>query len=404
MPDSLIPDKSPAACGAEIESAAAGIPFLELKANNQHEFDGLSAVVQEVIRSGWYIRGNQLRSFEIEFAKYLRALHCVGTGNGLDALCLILRGYEAIGWISAGDEIVVPANTYIATILAITHCGFLPILVDPEEDTFNLGLEGVTRAITPRTKAILGVHLFGRALDMKGLRHIAESHRLKLIEDAAQAHGARRDGAMVGSLGDAAAFSFYPTKNLGALGDAGAVVTNDAELAEVVRALGNYGSRQKYEFLYPGFNSRLDEIQAAVLRVKLSHLDRDNARRQALAARYLTEMTNPHVRLPDPGSPGSHVWHLFVVRVADREQFRQYLRDRGIETEVHYPVPPHLQPCYAGTFRVSLPVTERLAAEVVSLPLNLALSDDDASRVISAVNGYQPAGGAARPGWGAGNG
>lgn len=364
------------------------VPFLSLEAVNAPLHDQLRQALHGILDSGWYIRGASGERFEQAFAQYCEARHAIGVGNGLDAITLILRAYQVLGLMAPGDEILVPAHTYIASILAISHASLTPVLIEPCEDTYTIDPQLVECAITPRTKALLAVHLYGQCADMEPLRQIAGRHRLLLIEDAAQAHGATYRQSRAGGLGDAAAFSFYPTKNLGGLGDGGAVVTSDGRLAQCVRELANYGSRQKYEHVMQGVNSRLDEMQAAVLSVKLTTLDTDNGKRQAIAQRYLAEIHNPRVRLPVVATYGTHVWHLFVVRVADRESFMDFLRERGIETAVHYPIPPHHQTAYEGCFRQSLPLTEQLHREVVSLPISPVLSADDVQQVIDGVNAY----------------
>ncbi|MCC6303309.1 MAG: DegT/DnrJ/EryC1/StrS family aminotransferase [Gammaproteobacteria bacterium] len=343
------------------------IPFLDLKAAHAELRDELRSAFERVLDSGRYILGGEVERFEEEFAEYCAARYCVGVGNGLDALHLILRAYG----IGAGDEVIVPSNTYIATWLAVSHAGATPVAVEPDERTYNLDPRRVEAAITERTKAVIAVHLYGQPADMDAIRAIAARHRVKVIEDAAQAHGARYKGRRTGSLADAAGFSFYPGKNLGALGDGGAVTTSDADLAERVRMLRNYGSRVTYHHEAAGFNSRLDELQAAFLRVKLSRLEDWSERRRHLAAAYLDELDGTGLGLPFVPQWASPVWHLFVVRTGARESLRSRLAARGIGTLVHYPVPPHLQPAYAhlnmgpGT----LPVSEALHREVMSLPL-----------------------------------
>lgn len=340
-----------------------------------------------VVDSGWYIQGEACRRFEREFAEYCGAEHCIGVGNGLDALVLVLRAWQELGAMQPGDDVIVPANTFIASILAITEAGMNPVLVEPDESTFNIDPNRIEGAITPRTRAILPVHLYGRCAEMDQILDIAGRHGLRVLEDAAQAHGATCRGRRAGSLGDAAGFSFYPGKNLGALGDGGAVTTNDPELAECVRALGNYGSHEKYVHQYRGRNSRLDEVQAAVLSVRLKYLDAENARRREIANRYLAEIADPAIRLPEPPPPGDlHSWHLFVVRVPSRDSFRTHLREQGVETAVHYPTPPHHQGAYPSWSGGSLPITEAIHREVVSLPMSPALRADDVSSVIEAAN------------------
>ncbi|QEL18376.1 DegT/DnrJ/EryC1/StrS family aminotransferase [Limnoglobus roseus] len=371
------------------------VPFYDLRQVHQPLASALEVAVTEAVTSGWFIRGQFGERFEAEFARYCGVRHAIGVGNGLDALALILDAYVALGAMKKTDEVIVPAHTFVATILAVAGAGLTPVLVEPDEATFNLDSAAVERAITPRTRAVMCVHLYGRCGPMAELRHLTHRHGLKLIEDAAQAHGAVFDGRRTGSLGDAAGFSFYPTKNLGAIGDAGAVTTDDTELADTVRILGNYGSRLKYENLLPGRNSRLDEIQAAVLSVKLPRLDSENAHRRAVAAFYRAAIRNPAVHLPDDPDPLANVWHLFVVRVADRDRFRRHLADRGVETGVHYPIPPHRQGAFPALHGLSFPITEQLHRDVVSLPMSPALTDEEVAYVAEQVNRYpnQPQGG-----------
>lgn len=344
------------------------VPFLDLKASHQVLRDELLEAFSRVLDSGWYVLGNEVDAFEQEFAEYCEAEHCVGVGNGLDALHLILRAYG----IGEGDEVIVPSNTFIATWLAVTYAGGTPVPVEPYEATYNINPDLIEAAITPRTKAIIPVHLYGQPADMDPIMAIAEKHRLKVIEDAAQAHGARYKGKKVGSLGHAAEFSFYPAKNLGALGDGGAVITNDAELADKVRVLRNYGSRIKYHTEVQGFNSRLDEIQATFLRVKLKKLDEWNVLRGLIARHYLETLKNiPDLILPQIEPWADHVWHQFVVRHSMRDLLQSQLKQSGIGTIIHYPVPPHLSDAYTslqysnGAFSIA----ENLAITILSLPM-----------------------------------
>ncbi|MGB3421041.1 MAG: DegT/DnrJ/EryC1/StrS family aminotransferase [Dolichospermum sp.] len=342
-------------------------PYLELKAE-------LDAAYQRVMESGWYILGKEVEAFETEFAVYCQTKHCIGVGNGLEALHLILRAME----IGVGDEVIVPANTYIASWLAVSQVGATLVPVEPDEKTYNINPSLIENAITNRTKAIMAVHLYGQPADMEAINEIAARHNLKVIEDAAQGHGARYKNRRVGSLGDAAGFSFYPTKNLGAIGDAGAVTTNNAELADKIRLLRNYGSRVKYENEIQGYNSRLDELQAAFLRVKLAKLDEWNARRVKIAEKYLKTLSkNPHLMLPFVPDWAEPVWHLFVVRHPNRYNLEQHLRKNGIATLIHYPIPPHLSDAYAGEgwHLDSFPVSERLSREILSLPIGSHLNE-----------------------------
>ena len=354
------------------------VPFLDLQPQYDELRDELDAAYQRVMSSGWYVLGKEVTSFEAEFAQYCGAAHCVGVGNGLDALHLILRGYD----IGPGDEVIVPANTYIATWLAVSHCGATPIPVEPILLTYNLDPTRVAAAVTPKTKAILAVHLYGQPAEMDSLKKIARQFNLKLIEDAAQAHGASYQNQRAGALADAAGFSFYPTKNLGAWGDGGAVVTNDAELADRIRVLRNYGSRVKYHNEEQGMNSRLDELQAALLRVKLRKLDEWNQRRAEIAEVYRKALCDfPALTLPALVPDTQPAWHLFVIRHPAREKIQAGLREKGIETIIHYPVPPHLSGAYQNCMQKQpkLPVTEQIANEVLSLPIGPHLNKSQAT-------------------------
>jgi len=362
------------------------IPFLDIKAINLSHQSGLEAALRRVLDNGWYILGQEVAAFEAEFAAYCGTAHAIGVANGLDAIFLILKAYG----IGPGDEVIVPSNTYIATWLAVTHCGARPVPVEPLASSYNLDPGAIAAAITPRTKAIIPVHLYGQPADMAPINALAHRHGLKVIEDAAQAHGARYQGRRAGQLADAAAFSFYPGKNIGALGDGGAICTDDAALADTLRTLGNYGSRQKYHNQLAGFNSRLDELQAAFLRVKLPLLDRDNRHRTALATRYTKRLAGlPGLTLPTVPVPADPVWHLYVVRHAERDRLARHLADAGIGSQVHYPVPPHLQPAYAdlGLVPGSLPQAEAMAREVLSLPLGPTMTLAQADLVADAVAG-----------------
>jgi dTDP-4-amino-4,6-dideoxygalactose transaminase len=363
------------------------VPFLDVGAATEELRGEIDEAVSRVIGSGRYIFGGEVERFEADFAGYCEAEHCVGVGNGLEALHLILA---ALG-IGPGDEVIVSSNTYIATWLAVSMVGATPVPVEPDPATHNLEPERVEAAITPRTKALLPTHLYGQPADLDPLLELAGKHGLKLVEDAAQAHGARYKGKRVGAHGHAVAWSFYPGKNLGALGDAGAVTTNDAALAERVRVLGNYGSRTKYVNEVRGFNSRLDPIQAAVLSVKLRHLDEWNQRRAALAGRYLDLLSDSGIILPAVPNWAEPVWHLFVIRSANRDALARHLRDRGIETLVHYPIPPHLQDAYAdmNLERGSLPIAEQLASEVLSLPIGPQLDAESVGYVADAVLSFE---------------
>jgi dTDP-4-amino-4,6-dideoxygalactose transaminase len=364
------------------------IPFLDLKAINARHADELKAAAARVIDSGWYVLGEEVKAFEAEFAAWVGSPHCVGTSDGLSALILALRGWKELGLLKDGDSVAVPANTYIASILAITENRLRPVFVEPDEDTCNLGAGKLLAALTPDVKAVLAVHLYGQLADMPAIARLCRERRLLLLEDAAQSHGAQIGGVKAGAWGDAAAFSFYPGKNLGALGDAGALTCKDAKLAEMVRALRNYGSHEKYKNLVQGPNDRLDELQAAMLRVKLPHIVADNARRREIAMRYVREIQHPDVRLPSVrAGEDSHVWHLFVVRVPDRAAFQQRLLEKGVHTSIHYPVPPHHQQAYAQSLgRLKFPLTEAIHREVVSLPISPVMTDDQAAYVIKACS------------------
>ena len=364
------------------------IPFYDLRQVNARYAEALKSAAARVIDSGWYVLGEEVEAFEREFAAYCGARHAIGVGNGLDALALILRAYRELGALKEGDEVLVPANTFIATFLAVSQSGLVPVPVEPDPASFNLDPARAEAAIGPRTRAIVAVHLYGQLADMAALAELARRRGLLLIEDAAQAHGARHGGRKAGTLGDAAAFSFFPTKNLGALGDGGAVTTGDDALARQVAALRNYGSETKYHHLYQGANSRLDELQAALLRVKLAHLDEDIALRREVARRYREGIAHPAIVLPVAAREEGHVWHLFVVRCARRDALQEHLRARGIHTQVHYPVPTHRQPAYAALRGLSLPLTERLHAEVLSLPLSPALDTAAVEQVVAACQAF----------------
>lgn len=369
------------------------IDFLDLKAINAQYSAELKDACARVIDSGWYVLGNEVTEFEKEFSTYCETKHCLGVANGLDALVLILRAYIELGVMQKGDEVIVPSNTYIASILAISENGLIPVLVEPDPKTFNLDPKLIERAITDKTKAILTVHLYGQVTAMDEINAIAKTHNLKVIEDCAQAHGAlytnnEGQSRKVGCLGDAAGFSFYPGKNLGALGDGGAVTTNDTELANTIAALRNYGSHEKYKNLYKGMNSRLDEIQAAMLRVKLRYLDNEISARQAVAIAYLKGIENPLIDLPVVGNPNTHVWHLFVIKTAQREKFTRYLTDNGVQSLIHYPIPPHQQTAYKEWGNDSFPISEKIHKEVLSIPMSSVMDKKTVNEVIELINKY----------------
>ncbi|PJK34028.1 aminotransferase [Pseudomonas sp. S10E 269] len=369
------------------------INFLDLKSVNAVFHDELTEACSRVIQSGWYIGGRELATFETEFAGYCGSKHCIGVANGLDALVLTLRAWMALGYLKEGDEVIVPANTYIASILAISENRLTPVLVEPDVKTFNLCPVNVRKAITSKTRAILPVHLYGQLADMPKILAIAAEHKLLVLEDSAQSHGASLDGKKAGSWGHASGFSFYPGKNLGALGDAGAITTDDPELADTLRALRNYGSHEKYKNLYRGVNSRLDEIQAAMLSVKLKYLDEQTQHRREIASLYLDGIDNPAIQLPStagrlPIEFESHVWHLFVIRSAQRDALKQHLVAKGVETLIHYPIPPHQQRAYSEWSDHSYPISEKIHNQVLSLPMGPSLSWDDARLVVDACNSF----------------
>lgn len=370
----------------------APLPFLDLRRLNARHAAALKAAAARVIDSGRYVLGEELRAFEDEFARWCGVPHALGVGNGLDALSLILRAYADAGRLEPGDEVILPGNTFIASFLAVTANGLVPVPVEADAASFNIDPAAVEASIGPRTRAIMAVHLYGQLADMAALSAIAGRHGLLLIEDAAQAHGATRDGRRAGSFGDAAAFSFFPGKNLGALGDGGAVVTADVALAGRIEALRNYGSLVKYQHVCQGANSRLDEIQAAFLRVKLAHVDDDVARRRAIARRYREAIRHPGIVLPAVVDEAAHAWHLFVVRCARRDALQRHLAGHGVQTLVHYPVPAHRQPAYPALAGARLPLTERLHEEVLSLPMDPGMDDASVERVVDACRTF--AGGA----------
>jgi len=365
------------------------ISFLDLKKINALYREDMLEACAKVIDSGWYIQGEEVKKFEREFANYCGTKYCIGVANGLDALNLCFRAWKEQDKIKEGDEVIVPANTYIATILAITENRLKPVLVEPNSHTYNICPEKIRAAITDKTKAILPVHLYGQLANMPEIMSIADEHGLLVLEDAAQAHGAHIDGRKAGNWGDAAGFSFYPGKNLGALGDAGAITTDDEELANTVRALGNYGSHKKYENLYQGINSRLDELQAAFLQVKLKYLDKEIHRRRQIAAMYFQGITNPLLILPMTASLSDHVFHLYVVQTEHRDRFQQHLQKIGVATMVHYPIPPHHQQAYSKWAKQSLPITENIHRRVISLPISPIMTDGQVCCVVDACNNYK---------------
>ena len=366
------------------------IPFLSLKDVTALHGEEIREAVAKVVESGWYLQGEQNALFERHYADYIGTKHCVGCANGLDALIWIFRAYIELGAMKPGDEVIVPANTYIATILAITENGLRPVLVEPRPGTLEIDDSRIEEAITDRTRAIAIVHLYGRNAYSEKIAGLCRKYNLKLVEDNAQAHGCRvPDGRRTGSVGDAAGHSFYPGKNLGALGDGGAVTTDDPELADAVRALANYGSRQKYVFKYTGRNSRLDELQAAVLDVKLKYLEADNAHRRAIAGYYYANIDNPLVYLPERLPDAQNVYHLFPVFSPKRDVLQAWLKDNGIGSLIHYPIPPHRQECYREFAGFSLPVTEKIASEELSIPIGPCIKDEEAAEVVSIINGFR---------------
>lgn len=368
--------------------SAEKIKFLDLKEVTALHGREIQEAVKRVVDSGWYLQGSEVERFEKDYAAYIGTRHAIGVANGLDALWLILRAMLETGRLQRGDEIIVPANTYIATILAITDNGLVPVLVEPDAMTMQLDGSRLEEYVTPRTRAVMLVHLYGHCAMTDQIAEFCIRHGFALLEDNAQAHGCRWQGRRTGSLGLAAGHSFYPGKNLGALGDGGAVTTDDDELAATIRALANYGSTRKYIFKYCGRNSRLDEIQAAVLEAKLPHLDADNEHRRRIADIYLTEINHPDVMLPDRGERDGNVWHIFPVRCDRRDALQEYLAANGVQTLIHYPVPPHRQECYSQWREMKLPVTERIHATELSLPISPAMTEADAHRVAALINAW----------------
>lgn len=364
------------------------IKFLELKKITALHGEEIKQAVNDVIESGWYLHSDANSRFESHFAQYIGTRHCIGVGNGLDSLTLILRAYKELGVIAEGDEIIVPANTYIATILAITDNNLKPVLVEPRLDTFQIDDSLIEKAISPRTRAIMIVHLYGRCAYTERIGELCRKYDLKLIEDNAQAHGCTYNGKRTGSLGDAAGHSFYPGKNLGALGDAGGVTTDDDQLADTIRALANYGSRKRYVFDMAGRNSRMDEIQAAVLDVKLKYLDEENSRRRSNALYYIKNISNPYVCVPSESYWRESVFHIFPLMTSQRDLLQSYLKENGVQTDIHYPIPPHLQRAYSQWGRPSLPVTERIHREELSLPVSQVLTEEECKEVTRLINDF----------------
>ncbi len=360
------------------------IKFLDLQKINERYREEIDSRIKKILDKGWYILGNEDKIFEENFSKYLGVKHCIGCANGLDALNLIIRGY---GFCN-GDEIIVPANTYIATILAISENGCTPVLVEPDINTYNINPDLIEAKITKKTKAIMVVHLYGQAVQMEKIWQIAKKYNLKVIEDSAQAHGAMYNGIKTGALGDASGFSFYPGKNLGCIGDGGCVTTNDDVLAAKVRAIANYGSDYKYHHIYKGVNSRLDEIQAAVLDIKLKYLDSDNQKRRQIAKFYRDNIKNPQIILPKIYDENAHVWHVFVIRTQNRDKLQKFLEENGIQTNIHYPTPPHRQGAYNELENKELPISEQIHKEVISIPISPVMTDDEVNKVVEVINNY----------------
>ena len=364
------------------------IAFLDVQKINAPYEEAYLQRMKQLFHDGIYILGQEIVTFEEHFAAYCGTSFCVGVGNGLDALKLIFDGYIKLGKLSVGDDVLVPANTYIATILALLDCGLNPVFVEPNLDSYTLDVNGITYSMTSSTKAVLVVHLYGQVYEMDKIKHYCQDRGLLLIEDAAQAHGTTLKGCKAGAFGDAAAFSFYPSKNLGCLGDGGAITTNHLDLVEVLRATRNYGSHIKYQNKYKGYNSRLDEIQAAILNLKLPNLDTDNQKRLKVAYRYMREIKNVKIILPHLSSEAAHNFHLFVVRVAEREHFQRYLLEKGIQTLIHYPIPPHQQAALLEFSYLQLPVTELIHQEIVSIPISPIMTEEEITQVIQAINAY----------------
>lgn len=365
------------------------IKFLDIQKITQQHASEIQDAVLRVIDRGWFLLGEEVKQFEKSYAAYTGTDYCVGVANGLDALRIILRAYMEMGVMQPGDEIIVPANTYIASILAVSDNGLVPVLVEPDIDTYQIDDQKIESAITPKTKGIMIVHLYGQCAYTEKIGSLCKQYGLKLIEDNAQAHGCKFNGRTTGALGDAAGHSFYPGKNLGALGDGGAVTTNDKALCDVVRTLANYGSGIKYVFDYQGYNSRLDELHAAVLGVKLPYLDEDTKRRREVASYYLEHITHPDIILPKINDWDTYVCHLFVIRSARRDELQKFLDEKGIQTLIHYPIPPHKQKAYSAWNDLSFPITEKIHEEVLSLPISPVITDEEVKTIVDAVNSFR---------------
>lgn len=366
------------------------IKFLDLQKINLLHGDEIEERLLKVFRSGWYLLGSEVKQFEENLSAYIGAKHAIGVANGLDALRLIFKAYSELGIMQPGDEVIVPANTYIASVLAVTDNNLVPVFAEPDIATYNIDISRIEQAITPKTKAIMIVHLYGQAVFSEELKQLAQKHNLKIIEDNAQAIGAEWNSIKTGNLGDAAGFSFYPAKNLGALGDAGAVTTNDDALAKTIRTLANYGSEVKYVNKYQGLNSRLDEMQAAVLDVKLKYIDAENAQRREVATFYGANINHKAIILPKlPADYNTHVWHLYVIRSKERDRLQSYLTEKGIQTQIHYPIPPQKQEAYKEYAGLSFPITEQIHNEVLSLPISPVMTQEEVNQVVEAVNSFK---------------
>ena len=365
------------------------VKLLDLQAITAMHGDEYKKVVDRVIDSGWFLQGKENNQFEMDYAKYIGTDHCIAVANGLDALYLLMRGYKEMGFMRDGDEIIVPANTYSATIISITRNNLVPVLVEPTWENLEIDIDQIESAVTPKTRGVMIVHLYGRVAYNEKLGNICKKHGLKLMEDCAQSHGCAWNGVKTGALGDAAAHSFYPGKNLGAFGDAGAITTNDAGLASVIRALANYGSQKKYVFKYIGLNSRMSELDAAVLDVKLKYLDEDNAQRQKLAAYYYEHIDNPLITLPARIADENNVYHQFPILCERRDELQEYLKENGIQTLIHYPIPPHKQECYKEWNERSYPISEKIHAQELSIPMNQVVSEKEAEEVVRVLNAFK---------------
>lgn len=365
------------------------VKLLDLQSITMQHGDEYKAAANRVIESGWFLQGKEIEKFEADYAQYIGTEQCVSVANGLDALYLMMRAYKELGVMHDGDEIIVPANTYIATIIGITRNNLVPVLVEPTWNNLEIDIDKIEEAVTPRTKGVLIVHLYGRVAYSEKLREICKKHNLKLMEDCAQSQGCMWNGVRTGALGDAAAHSFYPGKNLGAFGDAGAVTTSDPDLAQVVRAVANYGSQKKYVFKYVGMNSRMSELDAAVLDVKLKYLDEDNAKRQELASFYYENIKNPLITLPSRIPNENNVYHQFPIFCERRDELQGYLKENGVQTLIHYPIPPHKQECYKEWNNRSYPITEKIHNQELSIPMNQVVSADEAKTVVDVLNSFK---------------